>query len=97
MSKKQYADRDVMELDKLGNYYCRHVSAMTKEGLHEKSDIAAELAHRDAQIEQMQQVVKAARCIRHWHDSGKDGMVVSASHVRALWQALDDLDRAHNA
>lgn len=33
-------------------------------------------------------VVTAARCIRHWHDSGSDGMVVSAEHVRALWEAL---------
>jgi len=33
-------------------------------------------------------VVTAARCIRHWHDSGKDGMVVSADHVRALWDVL---------
>lgn len=32
-------------------HYAKHVQAMTAEGLHEKSDIAAELAWRDAQIE----------------------------------------------
>ena len=31
-------------------HYCRHVEAMTAEGLHEKSDIAAQLAARDAQL-----------------------------------------------
>lgn len=46
--KKQYQkDRDVFELDKSGGYYCRHVAAMTSEDLHSKSDIAAELGHRD--------------------------------------------------
>lgn len=53
MSKevKRYAERDAYELDKAGNYYCRHVSAMTGEGLHSKSDIAAELGWRDMQID----------------------------------------------
>ena|SRR5690554_505769 len=53
MSKevKRYAERDIMALDAAGNYYCRHVSAMTREGLHSKSDIAAELGWRDMQID----------------------------------------------
>lgn len=41
-----------------------------------------------------QAVVDAARCIKHWHDTGEDGMVVSKSHVFALWDALAALDRA---
>lgn len=49
----EYADRDIMELDKAGNYYCRHVSAMTGEGLHSKGDIAAELAYRDMEIDRL--------------------------------------------
>jgi len=44
-----YADRDIIEQ---GDHYSKHVSAMTSEGLHSKSDIAAELAHRDIQLEQ---------------------------------------------
>lgn len=48
------------------------------------------------EIERLRTVVEAARCIRHWHDSGNDGMVVSGEHVRALWQALHDLDKVPN-
>lgn len=35
-------------LHELEPYYSRHISAMTSEDLHGKSDIAAELAARDA-------------------------------------------------
>lgn len=44
----QYANRDSMAL---GEYYLRHISAMTSEALHAKSAIAAELAHRDREID----------------------------------------------
>jgi hypothetical protein len=47
----EYAERDPMQLDKMGNYYSRHVEAMTAEGLHDKADIAAELAVRDAMLD----------------------------------------------
>lgn len=43
----EYAKRDAMNL---GHHYIRHVVAMTVEGLHSKSDIAAELAYRDERI-----------------------------------------------
>lgn len=46
----QYANRDHMAL---GDYYLRHVSAMTGEALHAKSAIAAELAHRDREIDKL--------------------------------------------
>lgn len=49
----QYAERDAMQLDINGGYYSRHIQAMTREGLHSKSDIAAELAWRDQQIDQL--------------------------------------------
>lgn len=42
--KKEYTERDIEEQ---GDFYMKHVSAMTGEKLHSKSDIAAELAHRD--------------------------------------------------
>ena len=48
---KLYTERDIIEQ---GDYYSRHTSAMTGEGLDRKSDIAAELAHRDIQIDQLQ-------------------------------------------
>ena len=47
LSDQLYAKRCPMELDKAGNYYCKHIMAMTAEGLHSKSDIAMELGHRD--------------------------------------------------
>lgn len=46
----QYARRDLLALDRAGNHFCRHVGAMTREGLHSKHDIAAELAWRDSEI-----------------------------------------------
>ena len=54
MTDKQYAvgQRDIEQLDE-GGYYTRHIYAMTQEGLYSKSDIAAELAHRDLQIDML--------------------------------------------
>ena len=63
---KQYAERDAMAMDMAGNYYCRHVSAMTEEGLHAKSDIAAELAWRDMEIDRLRKDAeryRTARCM----------------------------------
>jgi len=51
----QYAKRDHLAL---GEHYLRHVSAMTGEGLHAKSDIAAELAWRDAEIERLRSALR---------------------------------------
>jgi hypothetical protein len=42
--QKLYAKRDLPSLEP---HYSAHVAAMTAEGLHSKSDIAAELAYRD--------------------------------------------------
>lgn len=56
--KKNYAERDIMEMDNVGGYYIRHVSAMTAEELHSKSDIAAELGHRDMVIDELQEVLQ---------------------------------------
>jgi hypothetical protein len=44
---KLYANRDAMAL---GQFYLDHVNAMTLEGLHSKSAIAAELAWRDKRL-----------------------------------------------
>lgn len=45
-----YQQRDIMAQ---GQHYMRHLEAMTCEGLHAKSDIAAELAARDIEIERL--------------------------------------------
>lgn len=47
-TQRLYAERDIEDQ---GGHYARHVNAMTAEGLHAKSDIAAELAHRDIDVE----------------------------------------------
>jgi hypothetical protein len=49
------------DLPSLEPHYCAHVSAMTTEGLHGKSDIAAELAFRDAEIAKLRSALQAAR------------------------------------
>lgn len=58
MTGKLYAVRNPQELDRLGNYYSRHVIAMTEEDLYSKSDIAAELAHRDLEIDRLKALMK---------------------------------------
>ena len=55
-STKHYAKRDP---DAQGIHYTNHVSAMTTEGLHAKSAIAAELAHRDIEIERLRAALAA--------------------------------------
>lgn len=57
---KHYAPRDHMAQ---GDYYVRHVSAMTAEGLHNKSAIAAELAHRDMEIERLRAALAAPAAV----------------------------------
>lgn len=48
-----YPDYCPMKLDRDGNYYSRHVEAMTTENLHRKSDIAEQLAWRDREIDRL--------------------------------------------
>jgi hypothetical protein len=56
---KLYAERDIIEQ---GGYYSRHTSAMTGEGLDRKSEIAAELAHRDIEIDKLKARVAELEC-----------------------------------
>lgn len=53
---KHYAKRDP---EAQGTHYENHVYAMTTEGLHAKSAIAAELAHRDIEIERLRAALAA--------------------------------------
>lgn len=55
---KFYSHNDPMALDKSGEYYCRHVMALTAENLHEKSEIAAELGYRDMLIDKLAGIVE---------------------------------------
>ena len=54
----EYADRDTIAMS---DVYGKHVSAMTAEGLHAKSDIAAELAHRDIRIADLERQLAEAQ------------------------------------
>lgn len=48
---KRYPYVSAIELDRAGDYYSRHVAAMTEEGLHSKTDIAGQLGWRDMTID----------------------------------------------
>ena len=61
MSGLLYAERNPIGLDRAGNYYCKHVMAMTVEGLHSKSAIAMELGHRDEIIDEMKRAITVSR------------------------------------
>lgn len=67
---KLYAERDLMGLDRNGNHYCKHILAMTREGLHAKSDIAAELAFRDSELAALREELESwkSRCARRVQD-----------------------------
>jgi len=62
---KQYRQRDVLDLDSQGGFYSTHVNAMTAEGLHSKSDIAAELAFRDARIKHLEDQLSTTTELPH--------------------------------
>jgi len=49
----QYGQRDVIELDKKGGYFSKHMEALTDENLVDKDAIAAELAWRDCEIDRL--------------------------------------------
>jgi hypothetical protein len=83
-----YAERDIIGQ---GNFYSRHTSAMTGEGLHSKSDIAAELAHRDIQIEQLQEQVAKANTDR---DSALDAEVVAWGDLERERARVAELESA---
>lgn len=54
-------------------HYSAHIAAMTTEGLHNKSDIAAELAWRDKQIAEMSTFMGAMRVwVQTYHNRGHE-------------------------
>ena len=89
---KQYAIRDIMALDKVGEYYSRHVLAMTQEQLHEKCDIAAELAWRDHQIDRLEFNLGEALS---WRENDKAKIERLRNAAKAVLQTLDALYRNH--
>lgn len=80
---KQYAERDLMAMDIAGNHYCRHVDHMTREKLHSKSDIAAELGWRDMQV---------AKLTAERDALAAEMSVMDAIHDKCLFISDDDYD-----
>jgi len=72
-----------------GDYYLRHVSAMTGEGLHAKSAIAGELAHRDMVIEAQAAEIEA---LRKQIANLKTVMIAAAEEIHAHWDAHCDAE-----
>lgn len=81
MTNKHYANRDVIELDKIGEYYTRHVTAMTTENLYSKSDIAAELGYRDSVIDKQKRCITDLLVALEWAVEAFDEMANDPSVV----------------
>jgi hypothetical protein len=62
-----YPQRDIVAQ---GQHYMRHLEAMTREGLHAKSDIAAELAARDIEIEYLCRTISIVRQYPDFDEGG---------------------------
>ena len=89
--KKLYAERDIISMDKSGNFYCQHISAMTGEKLHSKSDIAAELGHRDMIINDL--LIALQQLVERYDDpTGKQW--TTTSKREALANARAAIDKA---
>lgn len=93
--KPVYPEVDHMQLDKDGGYYCRHVAAMTDEGLHRKSDIAGQLGMRDREIDRL--IAAGDRVVSAFRALGETRDIVSQVHrhheceasMLALAEAVD--------
>jgi hypothetical protein len=58
-----------------------------KKALHKMLEMADRIEQLEAALSNL---IYAASCIRHWHDSlNGEGMVVSAEHVMLLWKQTD--------
>ena len=81
---KHYAKRDP---EAQGTHYENPVYAMTTEGLHAKSAIAAELAHRDIEIERLRAALAApAQAAVHMSPSD-DGFMAAVNEMDGLYAA----------
>ena len=67
----------------LGLHYIRHIDRMTVEGLHSKSDIAAQLALRDKEIEELRKENEAL--LSNYH---KTCGLVADMHAAAVGQMI---------
>jgi len=97
---QQYTARDVMLLDETGGYYARHVEALTAEKLHNKSSIAAELAFRDATIDELREALKNSEEIAKKYEDryfieltrGKEDRKSFGSEIKELRAEVERLE-----
>lgn len=84
-----YDKRDIIELDRAGNYYCRHVEAMTREKLHMKSDIAAELGYRDLKIKEIESKLEIARDALYFYADSEEWSMSNNGHWKLLFNSSE--------
>ncbi len=90
---KQYADRDITS-EELMDLYMTHVDAMTGEDLHSKSDIAAELAYRDARIKDLENQSEAEALVS---DSYRDERNNALERIISLLSKLEMQQEAYRS
>ena len=84
---KLYADRNGRSLEP---HLSRHMLAMTEEELHNKGDIAIELAWRDQQIQLLREAgAELLRADDAWHGSVNSEMATARSKMRFALRATD--------
>jgi len=86
----RYAERDIIAIDRETGLYSAHVHAMTAEGLHEKSDIAAELAFRDARIAELERAFKEVNEARHQTISKYFSLRIAIEALATEWKRRSD-------
>lgn len=84
-----YAERDIIALDESGDFYCKHVSAMTGEKLHSKSDIAAELGYRDKLIADFKELW--AELVSNADDQNPFGVCISRADYETMMSFVDSI------
>ena len=75
-----YAERDIMELEE---YYIAHVSAMTSEELYSKSAIAAELAFRDKERDELREKHSCEKRARQEIKAQRDELRAEVERLKA--------------
>lgn len=97
MGAKLYPEVDHMAL---GQRYCDHVMAMTAEGLHDKSDIAGQLAWRDDRIAAKDAEIAELRLRLDWFGANASCGLSSAGitcpddgYVNSPQRLLEDIEK----
>ena len=88
MSIKLYKERDTIGQ---GQVYVDHVLAMTRESLHDKSDIAAELAERDIEIAVLKRMNGQLKVMANSNYGSGHGGEFMKSREQLLTEALEAL------